>query len=125
MDAWTLVRFLHVVALAFFIGGQLMLMVAVVPAVRRHGNEVAMRSVVRRFGIGSVLALIVLLATGAAMASHLARWQDNLLQLKLMLVVLIGVLVAFHIASPTSRALSIAVFVASLLVVWLGVELTH
>lgn len=125
MDAWTLVRFLHVVALAFFIGGQLMLMVAVVPAVRRHGNEVAMRSVARRFGIGSVFALIVLLATGAAMASHFARWQDNILQLKLMLVVLIGVLVAFHIASPTSRALSIAVLVASLLVVWLGVELTH
>ena len=34
-----------------------------------------MRSVVRRFGIGSVLALIVLLATGAAMA-HFERWQD-------------------------------------------------
>jgi hypothetical protein len=30
MDAWTLVRSLHVVALAFFVGGQLMLVVAVV-----------------------------------------------------------------------------------------------
>jgi uncharacterized membrane protein len=125
MDAWTLVRFLHIVALAFFIGGQLMLIVAVVPAVRRHGNDVVMRSAAKRFGIGSAVALVVLVATGAAMASHYARWQDNVLQVKLMFVVLIGVLLALHIASPSSRAISIAVFVASLIVVWLGVELTH
>ena len=125
MEAWTLVRFLHVVALAFFVGGQLVLIVAVVPAVRRHGGDLVMRSAAKRFGIGSAVALLVLVATGAAMASHLARWQDNLLQVKLMCVVLIGVLLGLHIASPWSRAISIAVFVTSLLVVWLGVELTH
>ena len=125
MDAWTLIRFLHLVALAFFVGGQLMLVVAVVPAVRRHSDEVAMRAVARRFGIGSLVAILVLIATGVAMASHFARWQDNVLQIKLMLVVLIGVHIAFHIVTPSSRALSITLFLVSLAVVWLGVELSH
>ena len=124
MDAWTLIRFLHIVALAFFVGGQLLL-VAVVPVVRRHGGDAALRGVARRFGMGSLVAIVVLVATGAAMASHFALWLDDVLRLKLALVVLIGVLIALHIAAPTSRALSIAVLVATLLVVWLGVELTH
>ena len=125
MDAWTLVRYLHVVALAFFVGGQLMLVVAVVPAMRRHGDDAAMRSVARRFGVGSVVALVTLVVTGAAMASHFALWQDDVLRAKLALVVLIGVLIGLHAAAPTSRALSVALFLASLAVVWLGVELTH
>jgi len=125
MDVWTLIRFLHLVALAFFVGGQLMLVVAVVPAVRRHGDDVAMRAVARRFGVGSLFAIVVLIATGTALASHFSRWQDNVLQVKLMLVVLIGVLIAFHIVTPSSRALSLALFLVSLVVVWLGVELTH
>jgi putative copper export protein len=124
-DAWTFVRFLHIVAIAFFVGGQLVLVVTVVPALRRHGDDVAMRSVARRFGIGSAVALGVLVATGAAMASHLSRWSDDLLKLKLMVVVLIGVLIGLHVAAPTSRALSAAILVASLLVVWFGVELSH
>ena len=125
MDAWTLTRFLHIVALAFFVGGQLVLVVAVVPAVHRAGDDALMRDVARRFGIGSLVAIIVLVATGAAMASHLGRWHDSALQVKLMLVVLVGVLIVFHITSPNSRALSMLVFLVSLAVVWLGVELTH
>lgn len=125
MDAWTAIRFLHLVALAFFVGGQLMLVVAVAPAIRRNGDDAAMRAVARRFGVGSLVAIVVLIATGTAMASHFARWQDNMLQVKLMLVVLIGVLIAFHIVTPSSRALSLALFLVSLAVVWLGVELTH
>jgi putative copper export protein len=125
LESWTVIRFLHVAALAFFVGGQLMLVVAVVPAVRRHGSEEAMRSVARRFGAGTLVALAVLVATGVAMASHLSRWQDNVLQIKLMLVVLVGVLLGFHAITPNSRAISIAVLVTSLLIVWLGVELAH
>ena len=125
MDAWTLIRFLHVVALAFFVGGQLLLVVAVVPAIRRHGDQAALRSIARRFGVGSLVAILVLVGTGTAMASHFSRWEDHVLQVKLMLVVLIGVLIALHLAAPASRPLSIAVFVVSLIVVWLGVELTH
>ena len=123
--AVTLIRFLHIVALAFFVGGQLVLVVAIVPAVRRAGDDELMLAVARRFGIGSLVAILVLVATGAAMASHFDRWHDSVLQVKLMLVVLVGVLIVFHITSPRSRALSLLVFLVSLAVVWLGVELAH
>jgi hypothetical protein len=79
----------------------------------------------RRFGVGSLGAILVLVATGAAMASHFGRWHDSVLQVKLMLVVLVGVLIVFHITSPRSRALSMLVFLGSLAIVWLGVELAH
>ena len=42
-----------------------------------------------------------------------------------MLLVLIGVLTALHVVTPYARAVSIAVFLTSLAVVWLGVVLTH
>jgi uncharacterized membrane protein len=122
---WTLIRYLHLIGMAFFVGGQLMLVVAVVPAVRGDGNEAAMRGIVRRFGAGSGVALAVLAATGVAMASHFDRWGDGTLQLKLAVVVLVGVLLGLHVVVPHSRVLSLAVLVASLLIVWLGVELAH
>ena len=125
MDAWTLIRFLHLVAVAFFVGGQVVLVVAVVPAIRRYGDEAAMRAVTRRFGVGSLVAIVVLIVSGAAMASHFARWHDHVLQVKLLLVALIGVLVAFHIVTPSSRVLSVALLLVSLAVVWLGVDLSH
>jgi uncharacterized membrane protein len=34
---WTVIRFLHLLAMAFFVGGQIMLAVAVVPAVLGEG----------------------------------------------------------------------------------------
>jgi uncharacterized membrane protein len=121
----TVVRFLHLVALAFFVGGQLMLVVAVVPALRGQADRTAIRSVARRFGAGSLVALAVLLATGAALADRYASWSDSLLQIKLMVIVLIGVLIAFHMISPESRVVAIAVLCASLVTVWLGVALAH
>ena len=125
MDTWTLIRFLHVLALAFFVGGQLMLVAAVVPAVRRHGDQAVMRSVARGFGIGSLVALAVLVATGTAMAGHFDRWEDGTLQLKLGLLAGVGVLTGLHLAAPGNRALAGGVFVLSLAIVWLGVELAH
>jgi putative copper export protein len=122
---WPAVRFLHLIAMAFFVGGELMLVAAVVPAVRRHGTDLTMRSAARRFGIGSVVALAVLVATGAAMASHYDRWRDGVLQAKLSVLVLAGVLLGLHTVAPQRRVLSVAVFVASLAIVWLGVELAH
>jgi putative copper export protein len=124
MEAWELVRFLHVVALAFFVGGQIMLIVAIVPVLSRRDEEV-MRAVARRFGVASGVAIAVLLATGIALASHFSRWQDETLQAKLAVLVLVGVLTALHIATPYSRAVSLALAGSSLTVVWLGVALTH
>ena len=123
-DAWTLIRFVHLLAMAFFVGGQLLLVAVVVPVVR-GGDESEMRALARRFGTGSLVALALLLATGVALASHFSRWGDDTLNAKLGVLVLVGVLTGLHIASPQSRALPIAVLASSLLVVWLGVALTH
>ena len=124
MELWEVVRFLHVVALAFFVGGQIMLTVAIVPVLSGRNEEV-MRALARRFGVASGVAIAVLLGTGIALASHLSRWQDETLQAKLAVLVLVAVLTALHIATPTSRAVSLALTGSSLTVVWLGVVLTH
>jgi uncharacterized membrane protein len=120
---WTFIRYLHIVALIFFVGGQLTLAVAVAPVVREH--EAAMRAAARRFGIGSAVALAVLIATGAAMASHYSLWSDPTLHAKLALLVLVFVLTGMHVVAPRSRALSYGTLAASLLIVWLGVKLTY
>jgi uncharacterized membrane protein len=125
MQTWTLVRFLHIVAILFFVGGQLMLVAAVAPASRRRGDEETMRLIARRFGIGSVAALAVVTATGVAMASHFSLWDSDILRLNLAVLVLVAVLLALHVLTPTSRVVSYGVAAASLLVVWLGVKLTY
>jgi uncharacterized membrane protein len=125
VTGWELVRFLHLAGIAFFVGGQLMLVAVVTPAVRRHGSEEAMRAVARRFGVGSAVALVVIVVTGAAMASHFDRWDDPTLHAKLAVLVLVFVLIGLHVATPYTRALSIAALVASLVVVWLGVKLVY
>jgi uncharacterized membrane protein len=125
MTLWHAIRFLHLLAMAFFIGGQLVLVAAVVPAVGRGRNPEAMGAIARRFGWGSVAALGVLVATGAAMATEYDRWDDGTLQAKLALVILVGALVAWHIRAPQRRALDGAIFVTSLAIVWLGIAVAH
>jgi uncharacterized membrane protein len=125
VTGWTVVRFLHVVAILFFVGGQLILAAAVAPAVHRHGGEETMRSIARRFGIGSGIALAVLIATGAAMASHYGEWDDGVLHAKLALLVLVFVLTGLHVVVPQRRALSYLTLLVSLAIVYLGVELAH
>ena len=123
MSTWILIRFLHLAGIAFFVGGQLLLVVAVTPVLR--GNEVAMRAVARRFGIGSAVALVVIIATGAAMASHYGVWDRSVLHAKLALLVLVGVLTGLHIVTTRTRAISLAILAASVVIVWLGVKLTY
>ena len=102
-----------------------MLVAAVVPGLRSAGDADAIRPIARRFGIGSLVALAVLVATGSAMASDEGRWDDGLLHAKLAVVALVGVLTAAHLARPQSRVAAGAIFAASLVVVWLGVDLAH
>ena len=123
-DGWIWVRFLHLVAMAFFVGGQLMLAAAVVPAMR-GGDRERLRAVARRFGVGTLVAIAVLIATGAAMASHYSLWGSDRLHAKLGLVALTAVLVVWHMRRPTMHALEGLTFVASLAIVWLGVSLAH
>ena len=121
---WTAIRFLHLIAMAFFVGGQLLL-AAAVPVLRRSGDRTALRALARRFGIGTLGAIGVLAATGAAMATHLHRWGDGALHVKLALVGAVALLVLWHMRRPELRAVDAAIFLGSLAIVWLGVTVAH
>lgn len=123
--AWQGVLYAHVLAMAFFAGGQLVVAVAVVPVERRHPGGDRLRATARRFGIGSAIALTVLLATGIAMASHLRLWDSETLQVKLGLVALVLVLTGAHLRYPRAHVLQGLIFLATLAIVWLGLELVH
>jgi uncharacterized membrane protein len=124
-DLWLAVRWLHVIAMAFFVGGQLLLAAAVVPVERRAPDRERLRAIARRFGYGTLVAIGVLLATGIAMAERSELWSSGTLQVKLGLVALVAVLVIWHMRRPTMHALEGAIFIASLVIVWLGLSLAH
>jgi uncharacterized membrane protein len=122
MTFWNGVLWLHLLAMAFFVGGQLMLAAIVVPVLRGAGDDrTALRAAARRFGIGTLIAVGVLVVTGAMMASHYDRWSDSTLQVKLGLVVVVGLLIAAHMRRPEWHALDAAIFLVSLAIVWLGI----
>ena len=121
MNFWNGVLWLHLIAMAFFIGGQLMLAAIVVPVLRRLDDRAPLRAAARRFGIGTLVAVLVLVITGAAMASHQHKWSDSTLQVKLGLVVLVGILIGAHMRKPEWHALDAALFAVSLAIVWLGI----
>lgn len=120
-----LVRYLHLLAMAFFVGGQLFLVAAVVPSLRGEPDRERLRAIARRFGWGTLAAIAVLIGTGIPMASDFNRWDSSTLHLKLALVVAVAALVIWHMRRPAWHALEGATFVGSLAIVWLGVSLAH
>jgi putative copper export protein len=124
LDTWTVIRFLHLLGIAFFVGGQLMLVTVVTPALRGQDPQL-MRAAAKRFGIGSGVALLVIIATGAAMASHFHRWGDSTLHWKIGLLVAVFILTGLHTKTPYTRALSLATLGLSVVIVFLGVALAH
>ncbi len=124
-DFWQAVLYLHLLAMAFFVGGQLVLALAVVPVMRSapEGERDQVRAIARRFGYGSLVALGVLLVTGWAMASHYDLFGDSTLQWKLGLVGAVIALTLVHLSRPRLHALQAAILLASLAIVWLGLEL--
>jgi uncharacterized membrane protein len=120
---WDAVLWLHLTAMAFFVGGQLMLAAVVVPVQRANPDREPMRAMARRFGAGTLIALAVLAATGAAMATHRSLWEDGTLQVKLGLVLVTAALVVMHLQRPQAHALSALIFLCSLGIVGLGVAL--
>lgn len=124
VEQWELVRFLHLLGIALFVGGQLMLVLVVTPSLRGQ-DPALMRGAAKRFGIVSVAALVLIIATGAAMASHFQRWSDNTLHWKIGLLILVFVLTGLHTRVPYTRALSYLVLATSLVIFWLGVDLAH
>jgi len=121
----TLVRYLHLLAMAFLVGGQILLAAAVVPSFRADPDRERLRAIARRFGWGTLIAIAVLIATGIPLASHFDQWDSGTLQVKLALVVLVAGLVGWHIRRPQAHALEGAIFVGSLAIVWLGASLAH
>jgi uncharacterized membrane protein len=124
-EVWVLVRVLHLLAMAFFVGGQLLLAAAVVPVERRAPDRERLRAIARRFGWGTLIAIGVLLATGAALATEFDQWGSSTLHLKLALVVVVAALIGWHMRRPELHALEGAIFIGSLVIVWLGVSLAH
>jgi uncharacterized membrane protein len=121
----TVVRYLHLLAMAFFVGGQIFLAAAVVPALRAEADRPRLRAIARRFGWGTLVAIAVLVATGIPLASEFGRWGDGTLHIKLALVAAVAGLTTWHMRRPQLHALEGAIFVGSLVIVWLGVSLAH
>jgi uncharacterized membrane protein len=122
-DLWRAVLYLHLLAMAFFVGGQIVFGVAVVPVLREAPDKERLRGIARRFGYGSLVALAVLIASGWALAGHYGLFGDPTLQWKLALVGLVVVLTLVHLRRPRAHALQAAILLASLAIVWLGLEL--
>lgn len=122
-DLWQGVLYLHLLAMAFFVGGQLVFGIAVVPVLRGDSDRERMRSVARRFGYGSLTALGVLIVTGWSLASHYHLFGSSTLQWKLALVALVVALTLLHLRWPKLQALQGSILLASLVIVWLGLEL--
>ena len=123
MDFWTVMVFLHLVAMAFFLGGQMMLAGTVVPVLRTNPDPTEMKSIARRFGIGSEIAISVSLLTGMLMASHYQLWDDSDFQVKMTLVVLTLASLLAHMRFPKVHALMGLTFLLTLATVWAGVNL--
>lgn len=117
---WQIVLFVHLVAMAFFLGGQLLVGMAV-PVLRRDRD--LLRAVARRFGWGSLATLVVLAGSGAALASHEDRWGSSTLHLKIGLAAVLVVLALAHLRYSRAHALQAAILLVTLAVVWLGVRL--
>lgn len=122
-DFWQAVLYVHLLAMAFFVGGQLVFGLAVVPVLRGDADRERMRAIARRFGNGSLVALAVLIVTGWAMASHFDLFGNSTLQWKLALVAAVIGLTIVHLRKPKLHALQAAILGVTLVIVWLGLEL--
>ncbi|MFN8215665.1 MAG: hypothetical protein U0R71_03625 [Solirubrobacterales bacterium] len=120
---WQAVLYVHLVAVAFFLGGQLVFGLAVVPVLRRDEDRTRMREIARRFGYGSLVALGVLLVTGWALASHYDLFDSSTLQWKLALVAVLIALTLVHLRFAKAHVLQGLILLLTLAIVWLGLEL--
>ncbi|MBB5782598.1 hypothetical protein [Nonomuraea jabiensis] len=142
MTWWTMVRFLHVLSAALWVGGQLTVSLVVLPLARRMLDErpraEVLTAVGRRFGIITVAAFLpVQISTGVALAWHKGvTWSSltdpgygRILAAKLLLFCAVMAAAALHgwassAARPRlARTMAVASLVGSLGVVLLATAL--
>lgn len=107
-DIWTLVRWVHLLGVATWLGGMLFLGLVVVPVVRANGGLQASRDLVtsigRRFGMVGGVAWAAILVSGFGLLHHRGVEPSELTDsdygrrvlIKLVLLLSIGVAVAVH-----------------------------
>ncbi|MEV5408775.1 hypothetical protein AB0K60_08050 [Thermopolyspora sp. NPDC052614] len=142
MTWWAVVRFLHVVSAALWVGGQLTVSLVLMPLARRlldtDPRAALMKAVGKRFGVfTAAFFLPVQIATGVAIAWHkgvtLASLAEpgygRLLAAKLALFVLVMIAAALHGWGTTAgrpgfaRSMAVASLVGSVGVVLLATGL--
>jgi hypothetical protein len=109
--------------MAFLVGGQLMLAAVVVPVVRTGSDPAAMKAVAQRFGIGSAIAIAVLIVSGMVMASHYNLWSTPEFHAKMGLFLAVLIALGLHIKFSGSHVLMAITFLLTLGVVWTGIAL--
>lgn len=124
MDIWTVVHAVHLLAMAFFVGGQIMLAAVLVPVFRGRGGD-DLKLVARRFGFGSLIALGLLILTGVELASHEHDWGNSVLMVKLSLLGVLILLLGYHVHRGEKRWLDPVIGLLSLVIMFLGVVLAH
>ena len=122
MTFWNGVLWLHLLAMAFFVGGQLMLGGDRRPgAPRRVDGGAPLRAAARRFGFGTLIAV--------RRARHHRR-GDGLAPASLERLDTPGqaqprgargLLIVAHMRRPEWHVLDAAIFLVSLAIVWLGI----
>jgi len=115
-DVWTLVRFIHVLGAATWVGGMIALGAVAVPAARSAGDRTAGRQVLtsaaRRFGVLGALAWVVILVSGFGLLHHRNLGLGDLtasdygrrVLAKLCLLLAMGVVTALHALWQGPRA---------------------
>ena len=122
MDFWDVLRTIHLLSMAFFVGGQIFLVAVLVPVMKGKDD---MKVLARRFGLMSGIALVLLVLTGAYLASHYDQWDNANLQVKMgLLIALFGVM-AYHMQNGAKRWAEPVMATLSLAIVVLGVALAH
>jgi len=130
ITGWDVVLWIHLLAMALFVGGQFFLGIAVVPIYRAQGGKDGtahewLVPIARRYGWASLVALAVLLVTGSMMASHWDLWDETAMSVKLGLVTLAIVLTAIHIfvVKGSNHLLQALILLVSLAIVLVATTL--
>jgi uncharacterized membrane protein len=130
LTGWDFVLWIHLLAMALFVGGQLFLGLAVVPTYVAQGGQSGpahewMQPIARRFGWASLGALAIALITGSMLASHLNLWSDSAMSAKLGLVVVAIALTCLHVfvVHGSNRLLQMLILLDSLAIVLVATAL--